>query len=950
MKKEGITLARESTSFITTLQQQQQQRESNSSKSSSSYTEKELAASANKSSSSGRKVVRWGPPPTPLWGPSSALLLAEAAAAATAAAAAASAASASKAEMEPLPMKPEAQDSPPAEAARSPQDASAAAAAAAATSSQAVTSAAAITAPSQAITSTSAARETSGRSTEGADTSSPFKEGAFSGKGQLNASLRGPLKFSGNPLGGPLRVTRKACKRSEAGTSKRQKKESPFLSVSPCCESCSKLLLVSQQQQQQQQQIVEVKGKTRQQPLCEEDACDATAASAAAALDAATPPGAAAAAEKSEDEEAEAVKELAVAAAALRCCGYHLHLIQPTPFAAALSGWFSKHRRKLPWRCFLAGLAGEGSSSSTSSAQGALHFPCRGDPPPYTGWRDTRRDTLGPSSAAAAAAAKGKAKGQQQQQRPITSFFKPHSAAKRQPPEGTSNNSNNSSTSDGKEKVNGSSSKETKNGSSSCCCKEEVLVVSEEEEAEACSISVGPRSPYGVWVSEVMLQQTQVQTAIKYWLKWMTLWPSVSSLAKASLDQIYSAWSGLGYYRRQGLFTVAAAAVGAPAAAGVADAAVLLLEGAKYIMEKHGGEQLLLFEAFVQLPCSLEELQAIPGVGPYTSGAIGALAFGLRVPAVDGNVTRVFCRVLGDKTAVRRVSCCCLMACYCLPLSSAPALTNLSLSACLRVSAACFSLPPVATVFLTKGIGTPSDPRTQQQIIPTCLAAALFVLLLPLLLLQCVGGVSQQQRRKAELRERLTARAEGDFWFRYPLRVNRSKKKDYLVILSLFSLSQDSEGRLHVLLEQRGSEGLLARQWGPPTSTWGAPSSEGKVTTGTGSLSSSKTKEAKSFLIKLESLQQTATQTKSERELHVHLAAVPRSRVRQGRGVSTPELGSASHQFSHQSHTIHVFTTHLSWQPQQRQQQQQQQRPPQRRWATMEETKLLLVLLLLLLQ
>jgi A/G-specific adenine glycosylase len=122
-----------------------------------------------------------------------------------------------------------------------------------------------------------------------------------------------------------------------------------------------------------------------------------------------------------------------------------------------------------------------------------------------------------------------------------------------------------------------------------------------------------PVSAYGVWVSEIMLQQTRVETVIAYWQRWMARFPTIESLAKATVDEVNSMWAGLGYYRR----------------------ARFLLEGAKAVMEKQQGV----------MPSTVEGLLSIPGIGPYTAGAIASIAFGVRTPLVDGNVIRVLSRV-----------------------------------------------------------------------------------------------------------------------------------------------------------------------------------------------------------------------------------------------------------------------------------------------------------------
>eukprot|EP00187_Rhodella_violacea_P015216 CAMPEP_0184719184 /NCGR_PEP_ID=MMETSP0314-20130426/8172_1 /TAXON_ID=38298 /ORGANISM="Rhodella maculata, Strain CCMP 736" /LENGTH=495 /DNA_ID=CAMNT_0027183039 /DNA_START=48 /DNA_END=1536 /DNA_ORIENTATION=+ len=128
-------------------------------------------------------------------------------------------------------------------------------------------------------------------------------------------------------------------------------------------------------------------------------------------------------------------------------------------------------------------------------------------------------------------------------------------------------------------------------------------------------------SPYGVWVSEVMLQQTQVATVISYFNAWMKKFPTVADLANAELEEVNALWAGLGYYRR----------------------AALLHAGAKTVMKKHAGV----------LPSDVDGLRDINGVGEYTAGAIASIAFGRRVPAVDGNVIRVVTRLRAAGGEVR---------------------------------------------------------------------------------------------------------------------------------------------------------------------------------------------------------------------------------------------------------------------------------------------------------
>jgi A/G-specific adenine glycosylase len=120
------------------------------------------------------------------------------------------------------------------------------------------------------------------------------------------------------------------------------------------------------------------------------------------------------------------------------------------------------------------------------------------------------------------------------------------------------------------------------------------------------------RTPYTVWVSEMMLQQTQVAVVVPYFERWMQRFPSIQHLAEASLDEVIKAWEGLGYYSR----------------------ARYLHEGARYIMEKHQC-------VFPELKNDMEQIK---GLGAYTSGAIRSFAFHQKTAAVDGNVLRVLSR------------------------------------------------------------------------------------------------------------------------------------------------------------------------------------------------------------------------------------------------------------------------------------------------------------------
>ncbi len=128
--------------------------------------------------------------------------------------------------------------------------------------------------------------------------------------------------------------------------------------------------------------------------------------------------------------------------------------------------------------------------------------------------------------------------------------------------------------------------------------------------------------PYAIWVSEIMLQQTQVTTVIPYFERFMKTLPTVFDLAAASEDELHKLWEGLGYYRR----------------------ANYMHRAAKILVEDYGAK----------LPTSYDELIKLPGIGPYTAGAIASMAFGQAVSAIDGNVLRIYSRLYELDTPIER--------------------------------------------------------------------------------------------------------------------------------------------------------------------------------------------------------------------------------------------------------------------------------------------------------
>jgi A/G-specific adenine glycosylase len=124
--------------------------------------------------------------------------------------------------------------------------------------------------------------------------------------------------------------------------------------------------------------------------------------------------------------------------------------------------------------------------------------------------------------------------------------------------------------------------------------------------------------PYRVWLSEVMLQQTTVAVACRYFATFLSRWPTLESLAEASLDEVLAAWAGLGYYAR----------------------ARNLHACARSVVQDHGG----------RFPASEAALSALPGIGCYTAAAIAAIAFEVPAAAVDGNIERVIARLIAIDT------------------------------------------------------------------------------------------------------------------------------------------------------------------------------------------------------------------------------------------------------------------------------------------------------------
>ena len=131
----------------------------------------------------------------------------------------------------------------------------------------------------------------------------------------------------------------------------------------------------------------------------------------------------------------------------------------------------------------------------------------------------------------------------------------------------------------------------------------------------------GHPDAYATWVSEIMLQQTRVETVIPYFERWMKTYPTLNALAKANQEEVLVAWEGLGYYSRA--------------------------------RNLHRAAQMVLSDFNGQIPDQAEVLCKLPGIGRYTAGAIASIAFGKDEPTLDGNIRRVLARVFNVDTPAR---------------------------------------------------------------------------------------------------------------------------------------------------------------------------------------------------------------------------------------------------------------------------------------------------------
>ena len=129
------------------------------------------------------------------------------------------------------------------------------------------------------------------------------------------------------------------------------------------------------------------------------------------------------------------------------------------------------------------------------------------------------------------------------------------------------------------------------------------------------------KDPYKIWISEIMLQQTKMDTAIPFYKRWIAEHPTIYSVSSSTIDDLLKLWEGLGYYKR----------------------CLNFFKASKIIVKDYDG----------LIPADYELFKSLPGVGQYTAGAVMSICYGMPTPAIDGNVKRVFSRIYGYKNITK---------------------------------------------------------------------------------------------------------------------------------------------------------------------------------------------------------------------------------------------------------------------------------------------------------
>jgi A/G-specific adenine glycosylase len=190
--------------------------------------------------------------------------------------------------------------------------------------------------------------------------------------------------------------------------------------------------------------------------------------------------------------------------------------------------------------------------------------------------------------------------------------------------------------------------------------------------------------PYAIWISETMLQQTQVKTVVPYYEKFLKAFPTITALDRAPLRQVLRVWSGLGYYRR----------------------AENLKKSASELMRRHGGT----------MPPDYGDLRALPGIGDYTAGAILSIAFQKAYPAVDGNARRVLGRLFNMADAKHLRAAAEELISKSNPGNFNQAIMELGATICLPAEPLCLLCPLAAHCRTHSGSGASEKPASRKKL------------------------------------------------------------------------------------------------------------------------------------------------------------------------------------------------------------------------------------------
>jgi len=358
-------------------------------------------------------------------------------------------------------------------------------------------------------------------------------------------------------------------------------------------------------------------------------------------------------------------------------------------------------------------------------------------------------------------------------------------------------------------------------------------------------------SAYGTWISEIMLQQTRVETVIPYWRKWMEKFPTIEKVAEASQEDINGIWAGLGYYRR----------------------ARMILECAKKVVAEYNGI----------LPQSASELLKLPGIGEYTSGAISSIAYGKKEAVVDGNVFRVLSRIrainyeLGSPDMTRTTWKLARQLVDCdEPGNFNQALMELGATVCKPTSPSCDQCP-VRNVCIGKQIET---------VVSNISKNTLF------------NDEKKSNGKLSKLSKSQLDNLPSDVCY-FPIKVAKAAPREIILSVAVFQQNIDNEIK-YLFVKRPDDKGLLANQWEFPSIIKWEEAKKSKNEENLKEIPSFTDSELwepfPNFLSNNLGIQWTNTNTNDDKESFYLMT--PTSTIKRYEPIV--------HVFSHQRHTMHV--------------------------------------------